>query len=183
MIRLIELNEDGTYQNDFIVETDELNEFTELPACWTADIPPDGMYIPTYVGGLVGERGEQTAGAWEDHGAPPPLTSEQILQMATDRLNALTRQANAQVSALAGRVTTLDFLINGQDEEDPDYIPPTDADVAELAQRKTQLKQWNTYNVKLGKVKSAAAWPTATAWPAMPEIYTNETAVLSASAS
>lgn len=111
------------------------------------------------------------------------IEQQQILMLATDRLNALTRQANAQVSDLAGRVTTLDFLLNGQDEEDPDYIPPTDADVAELAQRKTQLKQWNTYNVKLGKVKSAAAWPTAPAWPAMPEIYTNETAVLSASAS
>jgi hypothetical protein len=108
---------------------------------------------------------------------------DQQTQAATAKLNLLVRQANAQVTALQGRVTTLGFLVNGQDPDDEDYQAPTDADVAELTQRKAQLKQWNTYNVKLGKVKSAAAWPTSPAWPAMPEIYTTETAVLSASAS
>lgn len=103
-----------------------------------------------------------------------------VLQESTAHLNALIRQANAQVSALAGRITTLDFLVNGQDEEDPDYIAPTDADVAELAQRKTQLKQWNTYNVKLGKVKAAAGWPATPTWPVMPEPYTSETSAVSA---
>jgi hypothetical protein len=101
-------------------------------------------------------------------------------RVATDQLNALTRQANAQVTALAGRVATLDFLVNGQDEEDPDYIAPTAADVAELTQRKTQLKQWNTYNVKLGKVKAAAGWPATPTWPVMPEPYNNETSAVSA---
>lgn len=101
-------------------------------------------------------------------------------RVATDQLNALTRQANAQVTALAGRVATLDFLVNGQDEEDPDYIAPTAADVAELTQRKTQLKQWNTYNVKLGKVKAAAGWPANPTWPVMPEPYNNETSAVAA---
>jgi hypothetical protein len=101
-------------------------------------------------------------------------------RIATDQLNALSRQANAQVTALAGRVSTLDYLVNGQDEEDPDYIAPTQAEVDELPQRKAQLKVWNSYTVKLGRVKTAAGWPANPTWPVMPEPYNSETSAVSA---
>lgn len=108
------------------------------------------------------------------------MAAAELLASQTAQLNALTRQANAQVSALAGRVSTLDYLINGQDEEDPDYMAPTAAEIAELPQRKTQLKAWNTYTVKLGRVTGAAGWPATPTWPVMPEPYTSETSALSA---
>lgn len=106
------------------------------------------------------------------------IATAEILQQSTDQLNALTRQANAQVTALTGRVTTLDYVINGQDEDDPDYIAPTAAEIAELPVRKAQLKSWNSYNVKLGRVKTTAGWPAAPVWPVMPEPYTSETSAV-----
>jgi hypothetical protein len=107
-----------------------------------------------------------------------PATSAQWLEVNTDKLNALSRQANAQVTALQGRVNTLDYLINQQDPDDEDYIEPSAAEIAELPVRKAQLKSWNSYNVKLGRVSTQATWPSAPAWPVQPEPYTNETSAV-----
>jgi hypothetical protein len=110
---------------------------------------------------------------------PPPVpTYEEYLGAATDELQSRQRQANAQVTALSGRVTTLDYLINQQDPDDEDYIEPSAAEIAELPVRKAQLKSWNSYNVKLGRVSMAAGWPQTPAWPVMPEPYTNETSAV-----
>lgn len=108
------------------------------------------------------------------------MAAAELLFLQTAQLNALTRHANAQVSGLAGRITTLDWLIDGQDPDDEDYEAPTPADVAERTSLKTRLTKWNSYANKLSKVKAAAGWPSNPTWPAMPEPYTNETSALAA---
>jgi hypothetical protein len=89
------------------------------------------------------------------------LASAEVLRLATNQLNDTTRFANSQVSALAGRVTTLDFLINQQAPEDEDYIAPTQDDIAELPIRQKQLKSWSSCSVKLGRVSGLASWSAA----------------------
>lgn len=108
------------------------------------------------------------------------VAANEVLRMATDRLNALVRQANAQITAIKGRIDLLDWLINIQTPEDQEeageeYTPPTAEDIAELAALKPRYTKWNSYSVKLGKVKTQATWPTAPVWPVMPEPYTTET--------
>lgn len=102
----------------------------------------------------------------------------EVLAQANIKLNQLTRQANAQVTAVQGRVTALEFAVNGQDPDDPDYLPPLDSEVAELPVRIAQLKAWNLYNTRLGRVKLQAAWPSSPTWPAMPDPLTNETSAV-----
>lgn len=41
---------------------------------------------------------------------------------ANFQLNQLSRQASAQVTALQGRFSTLEYLVNEQDPKDPEYI-------------------------------------------------------------
>lgn len=96
-------------------------------------------------------------------------------------LGLLTKQANAQVSALAGRITTLEWLINDQDPDDPEYVEPLPEEVIELPIRRTQFTKWNSYNVKLGRVKLQAGWPFTPVWPAIPEPYNNDTSSRSSS--
>jgi len=98
----------------------------------------------------------------------------EILYENTQKLNILTRQASTQVSALNGRIVTLEWLINEQDSDDPDYIEPTEEEILELPVRKSQLTKWNTYSAKLGRVKLQATWPITPVWPAMPEPYNTE---------
>lgn len=119
-------------------------------------------------------------GHWYRSWVVVPGTAEQWIEYSTEELQRRQRQANAQVTALSGRVTTLDYLINQQDPDDEDYIAPTPAEIAELPVRKAQLKSWNSYNVKLGRVSTAAGWPQKPAWPVMPEPYTNETSAVAA---
>jgi hypothetical protein len=132
-------------------------------------------------------RGNQD---WQDYqdwleagNVPEPQFNEEELHeqqtiASTNQLNALTRQANAQVSALGGRITTLDWLIDGQDPDDEDYEAPTPADVAERTALKARFTKWNSYANKLSKVKAAPGWPANPTWPVMPEPYTNETSAL-----
>lgn len=94
-----------------------------------------------------------------------------VLAAATADLNARTREGNAQALALNGRIATLNWLIDEQDPDDPDYIEPTEEDIAERAVLKPLLTKWNSYNVKLGKVKTQATWPTAPVWPVAPALY------------
>ncbi|MCH5583099.1 hypothetical protein [Pseudomonas syringae] len=105
-----------------------------------------------------------------------------VLARAQSTLNSLIRQANAQVLAISGRITTLDYLINQQDPGDEDYLEPKQDEVNELPVRKLQLDSWNKYNIKLGRVKTQSVWPSAPVWPAMPEPYTSETASVEAPA-
>lgn len=99
-----------------------------------------------------------------------------ILAAATALLNSKVQQANTQVSALAGRITTLTWLIEEQDPEDEDYTEPTAEDVAELALLKPLLTKWKSCSVKLGKVKTQPTWPTDPVWPATPALYVEEVA-------
>lgn len=108
----------------------------------------------------------------------PPIPPPDYLAINTAEFERLQRLANAQVTALQGRVNTLDYLINQQDPDDEDYIAPTAAEIAELPVRKAQLKSWNSYNVKLGRVSTQATWPSAPVWPVQPEPYTNETSAV-----
>lgn len=124
---------------------------------------------------LAGIRAAQEAAA-----QPTPA---QIEAATIAQLEAKQRQANAQVTALQGRIDTLVYLIDDQDPEDLDYIDPTPAEIAELPVRKAQLKLWNAYRVKLGRVTGIAGWYQTPTWPVMPEPYTSEmSAVTPASA-
>lgn len=116
------------------------------------------------------------------------VAAAEVLRLATEQLNALLRQANAQLIAISGRISVLDWLINIQTPEDQaeageEYTAPTADDIAELAALKPRYTKWVSYNVKLGKVKTQATWPTAPVWPVMPEPYTSETSATAPSVS
>lgn len=97
------------------------------------------------------------------------------LAAATAELNARVRVGNAQALALNGRIATLNWLIDEQDPEDPDYMEPTAEDIAERTALKALLLKWNSYNAKLGKMKTQATWPTAPVWPVAPALYVENT--------
>lgn len=90
------------------------------------------------------------------------LLAEQ-LAASQAKLTSLTKQANAQVTALQGRVDTINDAIDGA------YALPEEE--AELPGRVLQLAAWKKYRVDLGRVKTQSTWPTAPAWPAVPELY------------
>jgi len=102
------------------------------------------------------------------------------LAASTALLNSKTKQANAQVAALAGRITVLDWLINYQDPDDVDYTEPTQADVDELAACTLLRNKWLSYSNKLPKVKTQPTWPVAPVWPVAPALYVEETAARAA---
>lgn len=115
--------------------------------------------------------------------APPPPppepepTPEELEAVAFASLYARQRQALAQISAIQSRIDALNYLISEQDLEDPDYMEPTGEEIAELPVRKAQLKLWNTYRAKLGRVTGLAGWYQTPAWPVIPEPYTSEMSV------
>jgi hypothetical protein len=104
----------------------------------------------------------------------PELTPAEIEATAFAVLYSKQRQALAQISAIQSRVDALNYLINDQDPDDPDYLEPTGAEIAELPVRKAQLKLWNSYRAKLGRVTGLAGWYQTPAWPVIPEPYTSE---------
>lgn len=110
--------------------------------------------------------------------APPPpepeLTPAEIEAAAFAVLYSKQRQALAQISAIQSRVDALNYLIDGQDPEDPDYLEPTGEEIAELPVRKAQLKLWNSYRAKLGRVTGLVGWYQTPTWPVIPETYTSE---------
>ncbi len=117
-------------------------------------------------------------------GPPPtPVPLPAQVEAATfAHLNAKQRQAIAQISAIQSRVDAINYLINTGDPDhpdylepdDPDYLAPTAEEIAELPVRKAQLKAWNTYRGKLGRVTTSAGWYQTPAWPAVPAPYTSE---------
>jgi len=92
------------------------------------------------------------------------------LAAATLELNAKTRLANAQVTALQGRVDAINDAIDG------DYALPEEE--AELPGRVVQLAAWKKYRVLLGRVSTQVTWPASPVWPIQPESYTNETSAV-----
>lgn len=99
---------------------------------------------------------------------PPPVvpTYEEYLLMATEELNRLNRQANAQVTAIQGRIDTINDAIEFGEE--------TPEEVAKLPVRTAQLKAWKLYRIQLGRMTSTAGWPIDPQWPTVPTPYTNE---------
>lgn len=81
----------------------------------------------------------------------------------TSYLNTLVSNANRQVSSLSGRIDTLEFAVETDEA--------TQDEVAELSLRKSQLKLWRQYNLKLGRVSSQEQWPQSPSWPIEPDIY------------
>ncbi|QHE96879.1 hypothetical protein LCG56_27015 [Pseudomonas cannabina pv. alisalensis] len=134
-----------------------------LPYWWPV-APPNGMY-----------RARLINGAWVETGSPPPLT----LGEAQAQLETLARLADFQLAAMQRRVSNLEWLINEQDPEDPDYIEPNAEELADLAVRKAQMKSWNAYTTKLSRVKDQGTWPGSPAWPAPPAIYLDDPSLLS----
>lgn len=94
------------------------------------------------------------------------------LAAATLSLNAYTRLATAQVSALQGRVDAIN------DATDGGYVLPEET--AELPGRVVQLAAWKKYRVLLGRVATQATWPSAPVWPDQPETYTDEMSAVTA---
>jgi len=99
-------------------------------------------------------------------------TTEQWTAYQTAEVTRLQRLANAQVTALQGRVDTLN------DAVDLDMATP--AEMAEQPVRAAQLKAWKLYRVLVGRVSTQATWPSAPTWPVQPEPYTNETSAVAA---
>lgn len=121
---------------------------------------------------LYGQNEEDLPEGWgflpETETPPVPvLSTEQQEQAANNLLEAKLRQANAQVTALQGRVDAINDAI-----EFEEALPE---EIAELPIRNAQLTLWKKYRVALGRVKAAPGWYQTPAWPAMPEPYTSET--------
>lgn len=141
------------------------------------DEVPEVGYLEKFIEGPLRREGMRVFQSW----VVIPPTTDDWLADSTRILNAKSRQAGAQISAINTRILALEWAINDQDPEDPDYEPATPAEIAELPVRKAQLNKWNAYNRNLGKLKIAATWPVNPIWPTMPEPYTNETSSLKVS--
>jgi len=85
-----------------------------------------------------------------------------LIEITAD-LNTLVSMANRQVSSLSGRIDTLEFAVETDEA--------TQDEVSELSLRKSQIKLWRQYNLKLGRVSSQKEWPQNPSWPIEPEPY------------
>lgn len=144
------------------------------------DVPPSGI--------LAGLDPITTA---EYQAIQAQLALARLEAINTSLLDSKQRQATVQISAIQSRIDAINYLINTGDPDhpdylepdDPDYMAPTAAELAELPVRKAQLKAWNTYRGKLGRVMTSAGWYQTPAWPLMPEPYTSEMSATAPSAS
>lgn len=104
---------------------------------------------------------------WED-GQPPQAVDDPALAEAAEFavLNAKQRQANLQVTAIQGRVDSINDAIE-MDEALPEEI-------AELPVRSAQLTTWKRYRITLGRVTTIAGWYQTPTYPTTPEPYTAE---------
>ena len=96
----------------------------------------------------------------------------QYLADAAAALNASTRLATAQISALQSRVDAINDATDGA------YVLPEET--AELPGRVVPLAAWKKYRVLVGRVSAQTTWPSAPVWPDQPEPYTNEALMLTA---
>lgn len=136
-----------------------------------------GTNLVKYFTWVAGPEDAPTGWGYVDENDPLPEvvpSPQQVESLAFANLEGRQRQALLQITAIQSRIDAIDYLVNGQDEEDPDYMEPTPEEIAELPVRKTQLKTWNTYRAKLGRVTSIAGWFETPTWPTVPEPYTSE---------
>lgn len=115
---------------------------SQVPDGW--GFVPEGAILPTPVPGPIEAEANEVA-----------------------NLNAKQRQANAQVTAIQGRVDSINDAIEF-DEALPEEI-------AELPARTAQLKLWKKYRIDLGRVTSIPGWYETPTYPLTPEPYTTET--------
>ncbi|WP_085634099.1 hypothetical protein [Pseudomonas sp. R16(2017)] len=97
------------------------------------------------------------------------IAAQDLLRETTANLNARTRLATAQVTALQSRIDAINDAIDGE------YALPEEVD--EKPQRVAALADWKKYRVLLGRVTGLPVWPTAPSWPEQPEPYNEETTV------
>lgn len=97
------------------------------------------------------------------------IAAHEVLVNATKDLNARTRLATAQVSALQSRVDAINDAIDG------DYA--LIEEIEEKPGRVTELAVWKKYRVFLGRVTGQPIWPTNPTWPEQPPTYTTEISV------
>ncbi|WP_085637858.1 MULTISPECIES: hypothetical protein [unclassified Pseudomonas] len=97
------------------------------------------------------------------------IAAQDLLRETTATLNARTRLATAQVTALQSRIDAINDAIDGE------YALPEEVD--EKPQRVAALADWKKYRVLLGRVTGLPVWPTAPSWPEQPEPYNEETTV------
>lgn len=144
----------------------------KVPRCVLLEFDPIPVTtgLDGYTEGPLRREGMQVFQSW----VIVPATTEDWLDDSTRRLNSKSRQAGAQITALTTRLAGLNWAISGQDPDDEDYEPATPEEIAELPVRTAQLTKWNSYNRKLGQVKTQATWPVDPVWPVMPEPYTSE---------
>ncbi|WP_438301698.1 hypothetical protein [Pseudomonas sp. NMS19W] len=103
------------------------------------------------------------------------IADQELLRDTTAILNARTRLATAQVTALQSRVDAINDAIDG------DYALPEEVDEKPL--RVAALAAWKKYRVLLGRVTGLPVWPGAPTWPDQPEPYNEETTVARATQS
>lgn len=95
------------------------------------------------------------------------IAAQDLLRETTADLNARTRLATAQVTALQSRVDAINDAIAG------DYA--LSEEIEEKPLRVAMLGEWKRYRVFLGRVTGQPIWPTVPAWPDQPEPYNEET--------
>ncbi len=96
----------------------------------------------------------------------PPIPDEQYEAENTSKLNMLLSQANAQITAIQGRIDAINDAIEfGEDE--PGWVE-------EVPVRQAQLTAWKRHRVALNKVPLQTGWAVSAEWPVTPEPYTNE---------
>jgi hypothetical protein len=103
------------------------------------------------------------------------IAAQDLLRDTTADLNARTRLATAQITALQGRIDAINDAIDG------DYALPEEVDEKPI--RVSALTDWKTYRVLLGRVTGQPIWPTQPAWPEQPAPYNEETTVARAAPS
>jgi hypothetical protein len=103
------------------------------------------------------------------------IAAQDLLRETSAILNARTRLATAQITALQGRIDAINDAVEG------DYALPEE--VEEKPARVSALAEWKKYRVLLGRVTGLPIWPTEPAWPEQPEPYNEETTVARAASS
>lgn len=96
----------------------------------------------------------------------PPVPDETYIGANTQKLNTLLAQANAQITAIQGRIDAINDAIEfGEDE--PGWAE-------EVPVRQAQLTTWKRYRVTLNKIPLQEGWAITATWPVTPEPYTSE---------
>lgn len=102
-------------------------------------------------------------------------TEAQWAEYNTAKLNSFLRQANAQITAIQGRIDMINDAIDiGEDEA---------GWVGELPSRKSQITLWKKYRIDLNKIILQVGWAANVIWPTTPTTYTDEMSSVTQTAS